>query len=99
MGNPKLLLLDEPASGVDSNAESDLILILEEYKLNNKIAIVSVTHDWNAAYHHSDKVLMLNIKQYCFDSPKVAFTDENLRKLYGHLNHKHKMQFGGQHND
>lgn len=98
-GEPKLLLLDEPATGVDTKAESDLCLNIDEYKNNTNALILAVTHDWNAAYHHSDKVLMINAEQLCYDVPEKAFSDDNLRRLFGHIGHTHNMKFGGKHDD
>lgn len=99
VGNPRILLLDEAASGVDTKAEADLILLIEEFQEETNAAVIAVTHDWNAAFHHSDRVLMINTKQLCFDEPRKAFCDENLRLLFGHIGHSHDMKFGGHHHD
>lgn len=99
VSNPKILLLDEVSSGVDTKAEADLISLIEDYKNSHNALIVAITHDWNTAYHHSDKVLMINNEQFCFDVPSIAFTDENLRKLFGHIGHNHNMKFGDHHNN
>lgn len=99
VSRPQLLLLDEVSTGVDTKAEADLISLIEDYKSSNNATILAITHDWNTAYHHSDKVLMINNEQFCFDVPSVAFSEDNLRKLFGHIGHKHNMKFGGhQHN-
>lgn len=99
VSNPKILLLDEVSTGVDTKAEADLISLIEDYKTSHNALIIAITHDWNTAYHHSNKVLMINNKQFCFDVPSIAFSDENLRKLFGHIGHKHNMKFGGDHHN
>ena len=91
---PDLLFLDEPASGVDQVGEYDMHNILENLKGKFGITIFMVTHDWEAAYHHSDKVLLLNSRQICFDDPKNVFKEKFLREAYGHVGHTHEMIFG-----
>lgn len=91
---PKLVILDEPATGVDTKAESDLCILVDNFKKEFGASIVTVTHDWNSAYHHSDYVLMINRTQYCYAAPDIAFRDDMLRELFGHIGHSHKMRFG-----
>jgi zinc transport system ATP-binding protein len=94
---PKILLLDEPATGIDSASETDLNNILEKIREETKTTVIMVTHDWETAYHHSDKVIILNKNVICFNTPEKAFTDEVLRIAFGHEGHKHKMIFGARH--
>lgn len=90
---PLILLLDEPAMGIDTISESDFSQLLEHYQKNNEFAILFVTHDWEYAYHHSTKVLLLNRKVIAFLEPIKAFTDEYLRRTFGHIGHTHSMEF------
>lgn len=93
--NPKILLMDEPATGIDSAGEKDLNRIIEEYRLKKKTTVVMVTHDWESAFHHSDYVLMLDSRQICFEKPDIAFCDEFIRTAFGHVGHNHTIKFGG----
>ncbi len=96
---PELLLLDEPSTGIDSVAEKDINKLLDEYKKESNSTVIMVTHDWEAAYHHSDGVIMLNCGLVDFAPPRDAFNDDNLRMTFGHMGHAHEMNFGGGHND
>jgi zinc transport system ATP-binding protein len=95
---PKILILDEPATGIDISAENDMNLIIDDYKERYGAIVVMVTHDWESAYHHADKALMLNVNQICYDSPDVAFSEDNMRKVFGHVGHTHDMLFRGNKN-
>lgn len=90
---PRLLLLDEPATGIDTIAETDFSSILERLQSEFQSTIVMVTHDWEYAFFHSSSVLLLNKKVIAFGPPKKVFTEDNLQKTYGHLGHEHKMEF------
>ncbi len=96
---PDLLLLDEPATGVDAVGESDIYNIIGDYKAKTNATIIMVTHDWEAAYHHASKVLLLNRSQICFNEPDIAFKEENLRKAFSHIGHSHTMVFGVKNHD
>lgn len=91
--NPKILLLDEPATGVDFVCETNFNSILSEYAEQNKITILMVTHDWTAAYHHSTHILLMNNHLIYYGSKETAFTDENIKHTFSHLAHKHNVTF------
>ncbi len=86
---PKLLLLDEPATGIDAVGEADLYRHLEAYQKNNRATILMITHDWEAAEHHASHVLILNRKIIGFGSPKEMLTHGYLAKAFGHVGHVH----------
>lgn len=97
--NPDILLLDEPATGVDVVGESDIYNIIGNYEAKTNTTIIMVTHDWEAAYHHANKVLLLNRRQICFNEPDIAFKEENLRRAFSHIGHSHAMVFGVKNHD
>lgn len=91
---PKILLLDEPATGIDMSGDNDINHIIDCYHEKHGTTVLMVTHDWESAYHHADKVLMINQSVICYDVPQNAFDDNNLRTAFGHIGHKHQMIFG-----
>jgi len=90
---PKLVMLDEPATGIDVVGEADLYRLLEVYQKETRATIMMVTHDWHAATHHADQVLLLNNKQIGFGEPGKVLTEDNLRLAFGHIGHKHALKF------
>ena len=90
---PKLILLDEPATGIDTIGEADMYQLLETYQKKTSATIVMITHDWHAATHHSDLVLLLNQKQISFGKPKDALAENNMRRAFGHIGHAHTLKF------
>lgn len=91
---PKVMLLDEPATGIDNASERDFNIILDELRRNSGTTFIMATHDWESAFHHSDKVIILNKRVVCFDKPEMAFSDDALRVAFGHEGHQHDMIFG-----
>ncbi len=90
--NPKLIVLDEPATGIDAIGESDLYNLLENYQSKSRATVLMITHDWHVAHHHSDLVLLLNRNQISFDAPKEALSEDNLRIAFGHIGHNHNFK-------
>jgi len=91
VSEPRLILLDEPLTGVDAVGEADFYHILEEYQERTGVTLFIVTHDWDVATYHSTHVLLIDRKLITFGPPKEALTEECLRKAYGHLGHSHEM--------
>jgi zinc transport system ATP-binding protein len=89
---PELVMLDEPATGIDAIGEQDLYRMLEDYQKSSRATILMITHDWHAATHHADQVLLLNRKQVSFGTPQNVLTEENLRIAFGHVGHKHNLK-------
>jgi len=85
---PRILLLDEPATGVDRVGEVDLYRYLEEYQKASGATVLMITHDWEAA-HHATHVLVMNRKVVGFGPPEKALTEACLRQAFGHVGHTH----------
>lgn len=90
---PRLLLLDEPATGIDTLAETDFSVLLETLQKDSQTTIIMVTHDWEYAFYHSTSVLLLSRIIISFGPPKQVFTEENVQKTFGHFGHEHKIEF------
>ncbi len=80
---PRLILLDEPATGIDAVGETDFYRLLDHYRLANKATILMVTHDWEVASHHACRVMVLNHRLIGFGEPGEAMCEECLRNAYG----------------
>ena len=57
LGFPRLLILDEPVTGLDPAAAQDLYRTLAYLNKNEGLAIVMVTHDLQSALQYADTVL------------------------------------------
>jgi len=91
---PRLLLLDEPASGIDAAGEHDMYHVLETYQRESGATVLMVTHDWGAAWHHADLALVLNRSLLACGQPVDVLSDETMRRAFGHSGHSHGMGWG-----
>ena len=58
--DPKLLLLDEPSSGLNPEETDDMAFWIEDIKKHLGITVLLVQHDMNLVSRVSDRVLALN---------------------------------------
>lgn len=58
--HPKLLILDEPCSGLDQNISTELYKILSDLNKNQEITIIMVTHDLKEIKNYATRIIMLN---------------------------------------
>ncbi len=61
----KLLILDEPVTGLDPKASSDMYALIKNLN-ENGITIVMVSHDITAAVNNASKILHLSRDSYFF---------------------------------
>lgn len=64
-GNPRLLLLDEPTSGIDYAASQKIYELLGELNRNLGITVIMVSHDIDKAAHWVTQVACIN-QGLCF---------------------------------
>ncbi|NRA37848.1 MAG: ATP-binding cassette domain-containing protein, partial [Planctomycetes bacterium] len=92
-----LVLLDEPATGMDVAAEKDLSHLLEDYQRETQATILMISHDWDTAQHHASHVLLLNRQVHWFGATEDGPSEEAMRNAFGHIGHSHPMQHAGNH--
>lgn len=80
--NPKLLILDEPCSGLDKDITKGLYRILSD--LNNKynITIIMISHDLDKVKEYANRVAVMdNYLKFCGDMEEwQVFRREDIRK-------------------
>lgn len=86
---PDLILLDEPATGIDVAGETDLYRVLETYQKQTGATILMVTHDLEVAAHHAATVLLINRKLLACGPPAEILIETNLAQAFGHSGHRH----------
>jgi zinc transport system ATP-binding protein len=66
---PKLLLLDEPTTGLDSGGQKRFIEFMQQLRQELKLTIVFVSHDLRAVSAISDRIACLNASLHYHDTP------------------------------
>jgi zinc/manganese transport system ATP-binding protein len=79
---PRLLLLDEPTTGVDIKTRHDVLHLLAE--LNHEgVTVVLTTHDLNSVAAHLPQVVCLNRRVVAYGTAASVFTSAVLEATYG----------------
>ncbi|HWR19985.1 MAG TPA: metal ABC transporter ATP-binding protein [Clostridia bacterium] len=60
MGEPDLLILDEPSTGVDIDSQRDIYAFLKKLNKERNITVVSVEHNLDAAIRNSTSIFHLS---------------------------------------
>lgn len=81
INRPKLLLLDEPTKGLDSNGQDQLLTIIEKIKSRDKTAVMIVDHNINQIIRHCHKILCLN-RSYHWHDHRDLLTKNILEDVY-----------------
>ncbi|MFC0282369.1 manganese/iron ABC transporter ATP-binding protein [Camelimonas abortus] len=78
----RLILLDEPFTGVDVGAEEAIIALLQELRREGRSMLVS-THDLGGAPTFCDRAVLLNRTVLASGPIASVFTAANLQKAFG----------------
>jgi len=78
VGNPELLLLDEPTASIDGRVEQDIYEFLK--KLNQNVAIVLVSHDLGFISTYVNRVACVNRRLVC--NPTQQITGDVMEACY-----------------
>ncbi len=92
---PDLIVLDEPATGMDLAGELGMYDSLESYQNETGATVFMITHDWQVARHHADLVLVMDRRVVSFGSAKEALAEEPMRRAFGHIGHTHHLRTAG----
>jgi ABC-type Mn2+/Zn2+ transport system ATPase subunit len=86
--DPDLLLLDEPAAGLDASIEHDLMKLLTDLAQAGKTLIVA-THDLTSVYEFYSAALCINRRVTAYGPPRQALSEDVLVDTFG----RHLMVF------
>lgn len=59
MGNPKILIADEPTTALDVTTQAQILQLLQDLQRQTGLAILLITHDWGVAAQVADTVAVM----------------------------------------
>lgn len=94
IGNPDVLLFDEPTAGIDIAGEGTIYNLLHNIQESNELTLILISHDLNIVYKYANKVICLNKRLVCLGEPHTVLDPQSLEALYGgeakFYQHEHK---------
>lgn len=80
---PDLLLLDEPAQGVDLAGQAQLYDLIDGLRRQRGLGVVLSSHDLHLVMAATDRVVCLNGHVCCAGPPASVASDPAFRRLFG----------------
>ena len=81
--SPKLLLLDEPAAGLNHEEVDNLITLIQSLRERYKVSVLLVEHHMNLVMRVSDKVVALDFGRKIADgTPEAVRTNPEVIRAY-----------------
>lgn len=78
----KIILLDEPFTGVDVKTEDAIIALMQELQSEGYLLLVS-THNLGSVPDYCNEVILLGRKVIASGPTETTYTQENLEKTFG----------------
>ena len=83
IGNPRLMVLDEPVQGVDYIGEARLYDLIASIRERHGCGVLMVSHDLRVVMAASDRVICLNAHVCCHGVPETVRIDPEFVRLFG----------------
>ncbi|TDJ26180.1 MAG: ATP-binding cassette domain-containing protein [Gammaproteobacteria bacterium] len=109
LGNPDLIVLDEPTAGVDVTGELKMYELISEFRNQLHCAILMASHNLHLVMSNTDQVLCLNQHLCCSGLPESVSQHPEYLALFGQQaadsiavythRHDHVHDVSGRHQD
>lgn len=83
VGNPNVLLLDEPTAGVDEPGQEQLNELVRRLQRDQGLTVVFISHELSVVYRYATNVLCLSRPQAYVGPPRTILTPQLLHEIYG----------------
>ncbi len=83
LGEPELLVLDEPVQGVDIGGQAELFALIRRIRDERRCGVLLVSHDLHLVMAATDRVVCLNHHICCSGHPEEVSRDPAYRALFG----------------
>jgi len=93
VNSPKILVLDEPVTGIDVYNKDLFFQILSELNTKEKISIIWSSHDLDAVERVANKVACLNKTLFFHGISKEFFSDDEMLKKYSETSMQMHMHY------
>jgi zinc/manganese transport system ATP-binding protein len=82
VGNPRLLLMDEPLSQLDVRNQSVIVQLIGELQRARELTVLLIAHDVNPLLPHIDHVVYVAHGNVAMGTPEEIITSESLSRIY-----------------
>lgn len=83
VGNPNVILLDEPTAGVDEPGQERLNELVRRLQQEQGLTVLFISHELTVVYRYASNVLCLSRERACIGPPRTILTPELLHEIYG----------------
>ena len=78
------ILLDEPTANLDIGRQVEVLDLIKNLCIENKLTVLAALHDLNLAAQYCDHLFLINERHiHAEGTPAEVITDENIRQVYG----------------
>ena len=83
LGNPRLLILDEPVQGVDVGGQADLYARISRLSAARGFSVLMISHDLHVVMAATHRVLCLNGHICCSGTPTRIVHEPEFQQIFG----------------
>jgi zinc transport system ATP-binding protein len=83
LGQPDILLLDEPTASIDEPGEEQMYVLIARLQQESHVSVIVASHDLSFVYRYANRVLCLNRAALCYGPPRGVLTPDLLGQLFG----------------
>jgi len=83
LGDPNVLMLDEPTSGIDEPGQRQVDDLIQDLQRSRDLTVLFISHELSIVSTYADDVLCLGRAGMCIGPTQHVLTPDVLQRMYG----------------